>query len=1134
VPVLDFTFERYCSDTCRANFFPTIKAKVLMPPDNKPASSKSPGAISKVLPAAAVPEVVVSGTLTIGNLSDLFQKIMRDCGDAVVRVDSHMGTRYFQFESGAATSVGRSVDCPEIGNLLLSRDMIDEKRLEHARTEARQQALSLCEHLLNTQAVTPANIEEALRFYIDDELTALFGIRSGEYSMMPGAVVNPRKLIGDGVIKLRINPTHIIATATQTMDSWTRVAQRIPSQLMVFTLTQKGLDAVSSGGDVSRRRLLLLKAIREKCSVELLTQRACLGRLQTNDLLMDLWNDNLIGPLAPGEYIELARTHLRAGWFSEAERLVWFARGGEDRELAVAADTVLVEIAAAVRARNETTTPADADVLAPSKAKSASVKEMPRSKKALSVFAIAMLLSVAYFAYRYFSAPLAGPQGSGIPADVQAMMDKADALLQQQNFGDALRAAREFPSDEPKPRETAEKFTRNLQADIEARLRSANNLIDAAKGADREKQINDLLAFETLPQLSPDGEAQLARAAAFVIGQRDEKRWDAFGQRVDALRTKASRLPSEELARQYEALLAEMPPEKFGRDLREQLAVLDQARRDAMYHLENGENARKSGDLDFAREAYSRAMEAYKGGRISDCAEAGLQAIEGKRREAASEFGRIEALVIQQQTADAKKALKTFLQSSPPRDFAAKARTKLQELGGLNEDGAQALVRAIGDVTQLDPEAARQKISAVITEHLGTQAVAQATLRFHASSTPAGAEVSVNNRVAGTTPCEIDVNALGTVRITFRKAGFRPRELFIRDLYSNAQAIHEVLEPAAEYTRLPFVATGGIDFADQFVMLAGASEVLVYDTKEHSVAKRVKLTQPGPTRFSSPTETAVLPNTFRVHEFIALAGAENSLLYQVRPFKDQSNSMRTAGKISGRPVLYKFGDKTHAAFPTQTGYTCVDVKMFAACPGISRDSGAVTGIDADRQSVFINIGGSLLAFNAADARLIWEYKADANFLGAPLVIPEKNIVTAVNAAGKLAAVDARMGSRLWERDLGTAPNFGPVAAAQGVFVVLPGKLQRIDAAKGETINVAEFSGVPTVSPVTLKNPAGADTALIVAVQHNERHCLVAFSEDGRKLWQCRLDSAPVALATNGGRVYAALGNGVLVAINVPK
>jgi hypothetical protein len=971
-------------------------------PAADPLKDPAPGLLARLLarfkskaPEPA-PELAdeITDTLTTGSLCDLYEKIRRESASGVLRVDTREGARYFEFKDGAATIAGRAADCPDIGDLLLARDMIDAAKLHQARALPQDRYLSLGENLLNMHRVSRANMEEALRFHVHDELSALFGLASGEFRFIPDAVLDAGKTIAQGIYKIRLDLSPVLAEAAQTEDSWARVARRVPSQLMVFKLTQAGAFALASGGDVSKRRLLLLKAVHQRGTIELLTQKTCLGRLQTNDLLLDLCDDNLVEPMTPEEYLKLAQDRLGENWFSEAERVAWCVKSCEQPGLVAAAETILSECNAQRRKAEEAAAQQHAcgfvslrqtQTSVSTRAVVQSQSNAPRSLRKKALATLAVLAALGLLGYKLIApAPPPKRKIDTLPADALAMLEQSSELARQKNFGEALRIAREFSPVNALSREAADKHLRQLVTEIETSLRAANDLAAAAPEPEKDARLDELKRFEAATSLTSAGEAQLNRAAALIRKRHEEKRFSALRLRADELLWKRAGLSDDELARQCAELLKDAPPEKIAREFRDTLSLLDARRREAAAQLDIGSRALQAGDFDTAREACGKAADAFKGGPLAESAAAGLRSIDDKNRQAAAEFERIEALLIQKQTVEAARALKEFLQSAPPKLLTEKARAKLAELGEKSEPSALA----------------RRRMSA--------------------ASDPADAEVIVGNRIAGKTPCDIEVPLLGPVRITFRKPGFSPCEFFARDMRDHpGDTIHGTLDRKAEYTRLPAPASGGIGFFGDKLALCGGNEITLYDVTDRAVLRRIKLTQPGPARFSIPKESVARPGTLQVLDNMALVAADDDLLFQIQLDGDAAKSVKAPAPVIGRGILLKFGEQAVWAVPTRAGYAARDPHSLAPL--------AVYSLCFDAASLAMWGGGDPLDFYARNRAA----PPPGSITGAPLLPPVMSSAAATSGKILLIAVEDQKqfrlrafspaGKPLWQCRLEAAP-----------------------------------------------------------------------------------------------------------------
>src|SRR5579862_1852885 len=110
----------------------------------------------------------LKGNLSTVNLADVFQVLSRGNSTGLLRIQAPEGPRFVEIQNGAISVAGRSSGRIMLGDLLISRGLIDEDRLEQALQNQRETQKMLGQILLDMGMVTLESLEQALHFQIEE------------------------------------------------------------------------------------------------------------------------------------------------------------------------------------------------------------------------------------------------------------------------------------------------------------------------------------------------------------------------------------------------------------------------------------------------------------------------------------------------------------------------------------------------------------------------------------------------------------------------------------------------------------------------------------------------------------------------------------------------------------------------------------------------------------------------------------------------------------------------------------------------------------------------------------------------------------------------------------------------------
>lgn len=196
------------------------------------------------------------------------------------------------------------------------------------------------------------------------------------------------------------------------------------------------------------------------------------------------------------------------------------------------------------------------------------------------------------------------------------------------------------------------------------------------------------------------------------------------------------------------------------------------------------------------------------------------------------------------------------------------------------------------------------------------------------------------------------------------------------------------------------------------------------------------------------------------------------------------------------------------------------------------------GVGADSNTVVVGSPkGDLLAFAAADGKLLWKAKATSEILAAPAV--DERIVVVRSGDNRLAAYDVADGKRKWIYQRATPAlslrvMAGPVLADKYVFAGFPGgKLIAVSTSNGAQL----WEGAVALPKGTTELDRVADITSLPVINGRDI-CAVAFQGrvacfdlgNGNLIWAREMSSA-AGLSIDGRYVYVSDDKGAVHALD---
>jgi len=1137
----------------------------------------------------------LKGNLSTVSLASVFQTLSRGNFTGLLRVQAPEGPRFVEMQNGAISIAGRSAERILLGDLLLARGLLDDSALAKALELQKRSGNLLGQVLLETGLLTMDQLEDALRFQVEEEVCELFMLHKGEFDFLAGAGLDARIAPAGGLVRLKLDLNELLVEATRRAEEWAAIEQRVPNQAFLFQLTAQGASALQNNEGLSFEGSVLLRLVRAHRTVEAIVQKACLGRFNTNRMLLELWDVGLLEPAPRQSYLSVAREHLAQGRLDEARRIVDAVVASGDAALKTQTQEVLEEIKKALPLPTKAVS-ASVNVSADARVRSEIIRRAPANlilKKQHSVWplAAAAILVLAAIGgggallYLTYFAPGAGSAYSTSRRQLEEANSQAQLLITDGKYEEGLQKLRDFSTHDPDVRKQANELLERKQKDVESMLLQAIERFTKANRASTPEELkaaaDALQPLISLRMRDPLVEAKQAQARLELDAYSDSQRAAQFEQKLDELEKTAGKDCDAQL-QAYSALLAEDPPESVAAKMRAAVVRLAHARQTAGRLLRQARALRDAGDADTAQLAYEGAKRGAPGSSFATEAGKELQAFGAVIAAQQADFDKIEALVTRNKSAEAGVALLKFLDAKPCYLLTLRALGYLQALAQTDEMELVAGLKAANallDKQPPDAEGARKKIIELAEKQPYARAARAACLKVDVTSQPEGANVTVNGKQAGVTPVKADIPVLGFVRVSFSKEGCRAEEVPLSNFRAERLSVALDRIPAA-ISKLPVVPQIGLCIEGEQLVMGGLSagqaatpEIVACSPQDLSVSRRIKLQKALPATADSQSGKARQPlppmAVFRGEAFVPTG--ENALL-AVNLAHGGIRRLELAAPPSSTPIVFEGPAEPQEQGPkvkgirkvplmgvaTKAGYECYEVQSWKLRKRVTLAGApkpAPLGAAFDGELVFVPRGDSAIyAVGALDGHSAWRTGLDCESSGQPALYPfvmpgavrkGGGAVAVALIDGQIVALDAQSGTVIWRHSDGGAVAAGWASTGAGFLVLRregTAELLPVDK-KGAALWTVTLPGVPVLAPFVLrdKNSPQGKAVVICSQAAAQREgdvapdaCVltVLAPENGAVLWRAAFQAPAVALAASFERLYVCTEDSEIAAFDL--
>ena len=1072
--------------------------------------------------------MTLKGNLATVNLADVFQTLSAEHSTGLLRIQAPEGGRFVEIEDGQISIVARAANRILLGDLLLSRELINEDTLHKALSVQKETGTLLGQILLDMSLIQLADIENALRFQVEEEICDLFLLKSAEFEFLTSAKLEAKMALGGGIVRLKMDSNGLLQEAARRTTEWQRIEKRITSQGMIFALEAEGQTLLSNGEGLSREGLILLHLISSGCTAEAMVQKACMGRLDTNALLLELWDAGMISVASTEVCLATARKHLNEGRLDEAERVV---RHGALSARDAAGKNTLEPLAAEIERKKKTgvgvtteTANTRSEVIRrPNPALIINKKRAPLAY----VLAVVVVLGFAGGGvyWRFFH-----NVGPAVSVEEQRQYDvkahSVEEFISQGQYEDAWSMLNWNPSHpqlRDKVRQDIEKFEKFMTTrvrDLSERFHKADHDVEIKKISTEVQRLEKMGLCSSGPLKD-----MLADLKKSIRTQDDLKRLQKFAEVLQQLETKDANC--KECEATLKQMLAEDPPEAAGVKIRTRLASLLERKRKAQQAYDLGLGLRRAGAGTLAKLEYDTVTKLYPGSDLATLAEAESAGLVDEMRKAEGLLSQVQALQYQKKTDEAKVALLQFLDKNPEQGYADRARTRLREIvGGEDElEAEKAFAQAEMLEQKKDFDAARTLKIDTAVKYPRTMTVSKLRLNVEVSSAPTGAQILLNGvDTRAVTPSSVATPAMGPVRITLRVQGHADADIVARDF--REKSVQRRLErlpvdPERPFRFLPAPPTAGMAAHGEYVAVVADSEVYVvnYGLKdEEELFRRSFASLQAPVAGLRPLSQPVLGSaTTKEEPEVFLATCEKRV-WRLRSDGSKAGTLELSSipvsracvvtEQGSRPV-YLAGIETVDGFEVlelATGQRRFDPRKFKGGASPASLGGAFDGV-----TFFVpRANGRMYTVNAKEAQG-WDVEMPAGALAPAACLLGSKTVAVAGAAGNVTVWEAESEQVVYTHDLGEGLAFGLIAAGPGYLAVTEkGKLIMLAPREAKTLWAKDLGRAVKFFPET------GDRYVAVLL---EDELLLLDAASGDEIWHAKFMSPSAGLATSGARIY---------------
>ncbi|MCZ7645029.1 MAG: DUF4388 domain-containing protein [Planctomycetota bacterium] len=1078
----------------------------------------------------------LKGNLATVSLADVFQALSHGHSTGLLRVQTPQGTRFVEIQDGAVSIVSSTHNRILIGDLLVARGLITQDQLKGALEKQKESGNLLGQVMIELHLVSMDDLEAALRFQVEEEICDLFLLKEAEFDFLANANLDAKMALGGGFLRLKIDPNSLLLEAARRVDEWKKLEKRIRNQASLFRLTETGQEMKASSQGLSPEGLILLELVDERRTVESMVQKACLGRMNTNLLLVELWDAELIDALPIEAYTEAAASHFEEGRLDEAERIArWALEQDNDTDRRNRLNKILQDLDKKRKLGQATSGPESQRVRSEviRRPNPALIIQRKHSLKPYAIGGVIVLILLVGGGWSLWLRQRRPVVPEDVKRQYDAWMSQINEAVAERDYEHAFGLLQRVPKDEA-VREPAKQKYNEVLGFITSEMeqfasRSAANL-DARDAAKIEADEKEMERFAPLLQkLEGSKRDELLALQQRFEAWRNELALKAFQRQLAELEKLQEGEAKLERCRE---LLAGKPPEAVACKLRAQVQALGASSEDALKFLARGKECAAVGDLSTAKFMFQQAADGFPGSDAAKEADKLKGELEDRLKEQANQLRSVDRLILQRDYEKARAELEAFLNSKPDARQAEQAR-KLLRSAGADTTGKEAEAQNLWrEVQKLElrgqADEAHQKKLELAEKFPYSQAAEQATFRLKVTSEPPGAQIALNGTPQlQPTPTDVAVPMLGLTRISVSKEGFETYEKIALD--PRERALHApLLRQAAERPRLmPAPADGGLAVRGDWVAWISGPEAILFE-RGHKPEEPLARLIPAPARGGKEALNLRYPLFAKGPDVELLVGAagDEPKLWRIDPTARRARSLELKSAPIAAPLSHAFRlmpNRPILGVPTRDGFENVNLvdgaaKFAADLPGGAGADG--WAIAFDEQKFYVPRGDGKLYALDGESGEAKEAALPEQPVGGVAVNPEAKALAGAGAEGVLAVWTAGALQKRFEHKLAGPCRHAPLALKNG-FLALAGDktLDLVSAERDQSLWTFELDAPAVLAPI----PAGKNHVAVAAAGE----LVLVELETGKPAWRARLPAAPVSMTANEEFVFVSTQDGYL-------
>jgi len=246
----------------------------------------------------------------------MLQRLSRERSTGVLTVRGREGWKVLELQAGSISVVSQaSGKRLRLGEILLARGKISEELLAEALETNRASGVPLGEVLAQDRHVSRSDVQEIVRFQVEEEIYDLFTWRGAECTFQANTSLGEQVEDYPAAAKLSVDPQKVFVEAARRIPLWQRIEGSIPSNHAIYRLTERGESMHRTATRGGRK---LLDLVNEGYCVGMIVRKAMVGRFAIWKALADLVEAQAVAVIPDAEIAELCGRWEAEGKFEQA------------------------------------------------------------------------------------------------------------------------------------------------------------------------------------------------------------------------------------------------------------------------------------------------------------------------------------------------------------------------------------------------------------------------------------------------------------------------------------------------------------------------------------------------------------------------------------------------------------------------------------------------------------------------------------------------------------------------------------------------------------------------------------------------------------------------------------------------